>query len=70
MRIVSQLIVLAAFVSGTWLAAQEFRASVAGRVTDPAGASVAGVAIQVKSVSTGVVSTATSEGKADTRFCS
>ena len=63
MRIVSQLMVFAVLVSGAWLAAQEFRASVAGRVTDPAGASVAGVAIQVKSVATGLVTPATSDSE-------
>ena len=63
MRIVSKLIFLAVLVSGVWLGAQEFRASVAGRVSDPAGASVAGVVIQVKSVATGVVTPTTSDGE-------
>lgn len=39
--------------------AQEFRASLSGRVTDPAGAAVEGVRLGVRSTTTGVVTSAT-----------
>lgn len=52
---------LIAFLAiGSILMAQEFRASLAGRVVDPAGASVPGVAISLRSVATGLVTPTTS----------
>ena len=43
------------------LMAQEFRASLTGRVADPAGAFVPGVAISMRSVATGLVTPTTSD---------
>src|SRR5215510_2262480 len=44
----------------TSLCAQEFRATVSGRVTDPSGAVIAGAKIEAKAAATGAVSTTTS----------
>jgi len=43
------------------LLAQEFRASLTGRIIDSAGASISGVAVSVRSVATGLVTAATSD---------
>jgi Carboxypeptidase regulatory-like domain len=40
---------------------QEFRATVTGRVTDPSGAPVPGVAIQIKNIDTNEQATSTSD---------
>jgi hypothetical protein len=60
MRMITKFVVFS-FLTASALLAQEFRASVTGRVTDPGGASVAGVAISLRAVSTGVVTPATSD---------
>lgn len=61
MRMITKFVFLPLFLASSWLAAQEFRASVAGRVTDPGGASIAGVAITVRSVATGVETPTTTD---------
>lgn len=61
MRMITKFVVFPMLLTVSWLAAQEFRASVTGRVTDPVGASIASVAITVKSVATGVVTPTTTD---------
>ena len=49
------LLILAAFTA----TAQEFRGSLAGKITDPNGAVVPGSKVEIKNIDTGIVSTAT-----------
>ncbi len=48
------LLILAAFTA----TAQEFRGSLAGKITDPNGAVVPGSKVEIKNIETGIVSTA------------
>ncbi len=53
---------LVAFLAAvSMLMAQEFRASLTGRIVDPAGASVPGAAISLRSVATGLITPAASD---------
>src|SRR6476469_1007591 len=53
------------FLLGLTLPAQEFRATLSGRVTDPTGALIAGAKVEAKAVATGAVSSTVSGNDGD-----
>ena len=56
-------IIVACLLALSVLPAQEFRATLTGRVVDPSGAPVAGVAIQVKNAETNEVAAAATDSQ-------
>ncbi len=59
MQLLSRKIVLSLFLSCCALSAQEFRATLAGKVSDPSGAGVAGATVSARATATGAVTPTT-----------